>query len=177
MFKVPLSKGFPTIFCFISWISWLCFCNTMKITSWVAEWIERSSRSRGGHGFEPLLCQTKHVKRGTGCFLARCSALRGYNQDWLARCQDNVLCQDGWCTCVCSTVYHSLSLSLSLSLWTKQFLQLWKLTLPHHTSPYLTTPHHTSMVHAPCSPTRSQNQCRALFQILPRKRRIHQTFE
>ena len=45
-------------------------------------------------GFELRPRQTKGVQNGAGCFLAKRSALRGYNQDWVARCQDNVT---GWC--------------------------------------------------------------------------------
>ena len=37
--------------------------------------------------------ETEGARIGTGCFLARHFSLRGYNHDWLARCQNNVA---GW---------------------------------------------------------------------------------
>ena len=45
----------------------------------VAKWLEHWSifSQSGGHGFHPWLCHTKGVENDTGCFLARCSALRG----------------------------------------------------------------------------------------------------
>ena len=61
--------------------------NTDSGTSCMAERI-------GGCGFGPWPRQTKGVKIGTGCFLAWHSALRGYNQNWLARCPSIVT---GWC--------------------------------------------------------------------------------
>ena len=66
----------------------------------LAEWSERTPCSRKIAGSIPgRVIPFKSILVLSDCLLARRSTLRGWDQDWLARCQDNVT---GWCTCVCT---------------------------------------------------------------------------
>ena len=56
----------------------------------VAEWVEHWSRLWEIVGLNPGQVKPVTYKIDTSRFLSRCSALLGWDKDWLAHCQHNV---------------------------------------------------------------------------------------